>query len=246
MLGVLGGMGPLATVDFLAKLVAATEAETDQQHIPVVVRSVPQIPDRTACLLLGGESPLPALRLGMRELARAGATAVAIPCNTAHHWVDALEADDLPPILHIVDAVADLLARELPGGGRVAVMATAGTHAAGVYARRLDAERWPLLPPSESDLAAVGHGIALVKAGRVVEAREIFVRQAEAQRARGAAAVILACTEIPAAMPKGDPTLIDATAALAARCVRWFHETYHGFAPPPRAAGAPRLHAYQA
>ena len=232
MLGVLGGMGPLATVDFLTKLVAATEAKIDQQHMPMVIRSVPQIPDRSACIMKGGESPLPALRL--RELARVGATVVAMPCNTAHHWFDALVADDLPPILYIVDAVAERLALVLPEGAPIAVMATAGTHAAGVYGRRLDAARWPILAPTPEDIEAVGRGIALVKAGRIAEARVLFSRQAEAQRVRGAGAVVLACIEFPAALPCDDPSLIDATDALARRCVRWFRESYRGSPPPPK------------
>ncbi len=231
MLGVLGGMGPLATVDFLAKLVAATEAATDQQHIPVVVRSVPQIPDRSACIMKGGESPLPALRLGMRELARAGATAVAIPCNTAHHWADSLSSPDLPPILHIVDAVAERLERILPGGGAIAVLSTEGTHTARVYEHRLDGARWPILSASAAEMAAVGYGIVQVKAGRIDAARQIFQQQVDRLRARGAAAIVLACTEIPAVLPGGDSTVIDATDALACRCVRWFRETYRGFSP---------------
>lgn len=228
MLGVLGGMGPLATVDFFGKLVAATQAETDQQHMPVIIRSVPQIPDRTACLLRGGESPLPALRHGMRELARSGATVVAIPCNTAHHWADDLAAPDLPPILHIVDAVAERLAALLPGGAPVALMCTEGTRTAKVYEKRLDRNRWPILAENQAALDAVSRGIALVKAGRIGEATTLFTRQAEDCRARGAAAVILACTEIPVALREGEPFFIDATDALARRCVRWFTETYHG------------------
>lgn len=230
MLGILGGMGPLATVDFLAKLVAADVADTDQRHMPFVVRSVPQIPDRSRAIIKGGESPLPALRHGMRALAAMGATAVAIPCNTAHHWAEALTAPDLPPILHIVDAVADHLARILPGGGPVAVLSTEGTRAARVYENRLDAERWPILEAEAAAVAAVGHGITLVKAGRIEAARTIFTEAVAAARARGAAAVVLACTEIPTALPPGDG-IVDATQALAERCVRWHRETCLGFAP---------------
>jgi aspartate racemase len=224
-------MGPLATVDFLAKLVAATEAATDQQHIPVVVRSVPQIPDRSACIMKGGESPLPALRFGLRELARAGATAVAIPCNTAHFWADSLASPDLPPILHIVDAVAEHLARVLPGGGPIGILSTEGTHAARVYENRLDGARWPILSAPADEMAAVGYGIVQVKAGQLDAARQIFLQQLDRLRARGAAAIVLACTEIPTVLPGGDPTVIDATDALARRCVRWFRETYRGFPP---------------
>ncbi len=230
MLGVLGGMGPLATVDFLAKLVAADPAETDQRHLPFIVRSVPQIPDRSRAIMLGGESPLPALRQGLAALGAAGATVVAIPCNTAHYWADALTQPNLPPILHIVDAVADRLARLLPGGAPIAVLSTEGTRAARVYENRLDQTRWPILDATAADKAAVGHGITLVKAGRLDAARTIFTEAVAAQRARGAAAVVLACTEIPTALPPGEG-IIDATEALAARCVRWFRESYQGFPP---------------
>ncbi len=92
LLGVLGGMGPLATVDFLGKLIAETPATRDAEHIPVVVYSVPQIPDRPRAILENGESPLPAMLKGIRTLQQAGATGIAIPCNTAHVKSNALEA----------------------------------------------------------------------------------------------------------------------------------------------------------
>lgn len=240
MLGILGGMGPLATVDFLAKLVAADEAETDQQHMPFIVRSVPQIPDRSRYITEGGENPLPALRLGLRELGRAGASVAAIPCNTAHYWYPSLVGPDLPEILHIVDAVAERLAQVLPDGGPIAVLATRGTHAARIYENRLDQVRWPILDAGDAEMAAVGQGITLVKAGRIDAARTIFAQALEAHRARGAKAVVLACTEIPTALPADDPSVIDATQALAMRCVRWFRESHRGFPPvtanPLRAA----------
>ena len=90
LLGVLGGMGPLATVDFLSKLIAETPAERDADHVPVLVYSVPQIPDRPAAILAGGASPLPEMLNGLRTLKAAGAACIAIPCNTAHYWYDAL------------------------------------------------------------------------------------------------------------------------------------------------------------
>ncbi|MBN2753020.1 MAG: aspartate/glutamate racemase family protein [Rhodospirillaceae bacterium] len=237
MLGVLGGMGPLATVDFLAKLVAATAAETDQQHMPLLVRSVPQIPDRSACIMHGGESPLPALRFGLRELGRGGATVAVIPCNTAHYWADDLVGDDLPPLLHIVDAVAAHLAEVLPDGAPIAVLSTTGTRAARVYENRLDQTRWPILEATSAGAAAVASGIAMVKAGQVEAASQIFAQQVLAERARGAQGVILACTEIPAALHSDDPLVVDATDALARRCVRWFRETYRGVPSSPASGG---------
>ena len=116
MLGILGGMGPLATADFYAKLIAQTPAARDQDHVPVVIYAVPQVPDRTAALLRGGATPVPALLAGLRTLVAAGAQAIAMPCNTAHAWFDELAAQSPVPLLHIADAAADaatLIARHL-------------------------------------------------------------------------------------------------------------------------------------
>src|SRR4051812_14632246 len=102
VLGVLGGMGPLATVDFLKKLIEETPATRDQDHVPVVVYSVPQIPDRPGAILEATESPLPAMLEGVRVLKGAGAAALAIACNTAHYWYDELSAEGVP-VVHIAD-----------------------------------------------------------------------------------------------------------------------------------------------
>ncbi len=104
ILGVLGGMGPLATVDFLQKLIEETPASRDQDHIPVIAYSVPQIPDRPLAILGKGESPLPHMLEGIHTLKRAGAQAIAIACNTAHYWYDDLVLQGGLPILHIADA----------------------------------------------------------------------------------------------------------------------------------------------
>ena len=104
LLGVLGGMGPLAGIDFLAKLIAATPADRDQDHVPVILYSVPQISCRVEAVLGSGPSPLPAMAAGLDVLAGAGAEAVAIACNTAHHWYDDLARTSRVPILHIADA----------------------------------------------------------------------------------------------------------------------------------------------
>lgn len=89
MIGVLGGMGPAATVDFLAKLVRLTPAHRDQDHIPVVVVSDPRVPDRVGPIMQGhGPSPLDALCRAISTLEQAGAACIAIPCHTAHFWYD--------------------------------------------------------------------------------------------------------------------------------------------------------------
>src|SRR6201990_2931368 len=106
LLGVLGGMGPLASAHFMLRLTLLTPATRDQAHIPAVLWSDPRVPDRTRGKLSGGDDPLPWLLRGVRGLKAAGCGAIAIPCNTAHGWYDDMAAEGLP-ILHIVDAAAD-------------------------------------------------------------------------------------------------------------------------------------------
>src|SRR3954453_17927179 len=117
MLGGLGGTGPMATVDFMGKVVQNTPATCDQEHIQTVVCSAADIPNRTAAILGQGADPFPALRSPPRRLEAAAATCIAIPCNTAHHWHAALHAVTPVRILHIVDAVADMLTRKGMQGG---------------------------------------------------------------------------------------------------------------------------------
>jgi len=230
MLGVLGGMGPLATADFYAKLIAQTPASRDQEHVPVIIYAVPQVPDRTAALLHGGASPLPALLAGLQALTAAGAQAIAIPCNTAHAWYDELAAASPVPILHIADAAADAAARIAGPGARLALVATSGTLAAGFYPRRFAARGFDCATPTDPEMRdLVMPGIGRVKAGAVDEGGRLLERAIGALLARGAGAVVLGCTEVPVALDRIASPLraqcVDATAALATACVAWWGRT---------------------
>ncbi|MDH2311660.1 aspartate/glutamate racemase family protein [Methylobacterium brachiatum] len=223
MLGVLGGMGPLATADFLAKLVRATPARRDQDHIPTLVCSAVDIPDRASAILGRGPDPLPAMRAALARLEAAGATRIAIPCNTAHHWHAALQAGTALPILHIVDAVADDLAGSGLAGGPIGLLASAGTLRVGLYPERLARHGFTGLSPDPDGQDAVVAAIDLVKAGRVAEAALILEAQARALVAAGCRRVVMACTEIPVALSDLDDELagvmVDATESLARACV---------------------------
>lgn len=222
MLGILGGMGPMATVDFLRRLVELTPALRDQDHLPCIVAQAPGIPDRTRAILGEGADPLPALEAALRQLEGAGATRIAIPCNTAHHWHGALQARTDRPILHIVDAVADALARGGGGGAPVGLLATTGTLRVGLYAERLARRGIACREPEDQE--AVMRAIRLVKAGCVPEARSLLAGAARRLRAAGCGQVVMACTEIPVALRDADedlrPRLVDATEALAEACLR--------------------------
>lgn len=235
-IGVLGGMGPMATVDFLAKVIELTPASRDQDHLPLIVYSVPQVPDRSASIVEGRESPLPAMIEGLRTLVRAGVECIAIPCNTAHHWYDDLARESSVPVLHMVDSAGAAMQRLGVPDGPVGLLATAGTLAAGIYPARLVRHGYECVVPDDGDMETlVTPGIGLVKAGRVAEAEELLRTAADNLLGRGARVVILACTEIPVALKDDDASegrYVDATRALAEACVRWFRGNDR---PPPGA-----------
>jgi aspartate racemase len=222
MLGVIGGMGPLATADFFRKLIDATPARDDDEHIPVLIHSVPQIPSRPAAILRGGPSPLPALIEARDRLLGAGATMLAMPCNTAHLWYDDLVAGCAVPFVHIVDAVADLF----PAGAReFGIVATRATLRARVFERRLAGRGIALAAPDEATYdGAVQPAIEAVKRGATEEGGSLLEPVIAAELERGAAAVVLACTELPIALDGIASPLrarcIDSTDALARACVR--------------------------
>ncbi|BAN26851.1 cysteate racemase [Caballeronia insecticola] len=222
-LGVLGGMGPLATADFLVKLIQATPAASDQEHMPVIVHNVPQVPDRSAAFLAGSDAPWPHLLDGLRTLEAAGCSAIAIPCNTAHVWHRRLAQETALPVLHIGEAALRALAYRYPEARRVGVLATAATLKARIYHEQLSARGIEAIEPGDDlQTTHVAAGIAAVKAGRIDEARAWLSHAATHLIARGADALLLACTEIPVALSGVALNAVDPTEALARACVDWW------------------------
>lgn len=227
MLGVLGGMGPLASAQFMLRLTLLTPAERDQDHVPAVLWSDPRVPDRAAAWSGTGPDALPVLVRGLRGLAAAGCGAVAVPCNTAHGWIDGMRAATDLPILHIVEAAASDLRRQAVPKGRVAVVGTAATLAMRLYQDRLAAAGWPCTEPTDEEMARlVLPAIAAVKANRVSDAYAPLAEAVRALRTRGAQAVVLGCTEIPLGLQAGPHgelgvPLVDTIDALARASIAW-------------------------
>lgn len=222
MLGVIGGMGPLATADFFRKLIDATPARNDDEHIPVLIHSVPQVPSRQAAILRAGPSPLPALLAARDRVLAGGATVLVMPCNTAHYWYDGLIAGCNVPFIHIVDAVAELLPAEARELGIVATRATLQTR---VFEQRLSRRGIALTAPDDLTYdRAVQPAIDAVKRGATREGGQLLEPVVAAALDRGATAVVLACTELPIALDAIESPLrarcIDSTDALARACVR--------------------------
>jgi len=227
ILGVLGGMGPLASAHFMLRLTLLTPASIDQEHIPAILWSDPRIPDRGAALRPGGTDPLPALLHGIEGLKRAGCGAIVIPCNTAHIWYDRMVQAAGVPMPHIVDAAAADLARIGVLPGRIGLMGTETTLRTKLYQERLTSLGWECIVPPEDELTRlVTPSIALVKSNHVADAYEPLVQVANGLAARGASAVVLGCTEIPLGIHAGPMDrlkvpIIDTIDALARAAIDW-------------------------
>lgn len=200
LLGILGGMGPLAGAAFATRLVALTPAERDQDHIPALLCNDPRVPDRSSARLGQGEDPLQAMLAGLRLLEGAGAQLIAIPCNTAHLWYEQLAARTRVPLLHIVEAVCEDL-EQLGVSGPVGLMGTPATLKLGLYQEPLRARGFEVLVPDDAGLAQCVEAIALVKGNRPAEAFAPAAACIRGLVVRGAQAVVLGCTELPLAVP---------------------------------------------
>ncbi|NTV98541.1 MAG: aspartate/glutamate racemase family protein [Chlorobiaceae bacterium] len=225
-LGVLGGMGPLATADFLFQLVSETVATCDQEHIPLLIWADPSIPDRSEAILHQGSSPLPYLKKGITFLQKSGASAIVIPCNTAHHWYDDLQAMSSVPILHIAGSVIDVLKSRVPEGSSVSILASSGCLRSGFYQERLSRAGYIPHMTDESVQMDVDELIYLIKSGRLFQV-ERLQRKLTSKLPEGAKHnTLLGCTELSAAFRRELPTsgLIDSSNALALSCVRWWRE----------------------
>jgi aspartate racemase len=225
LVGVLGGMGPMATADFFRKLVEETPATHDRDHVPVIIYSVPQIPSRDKAITSGGESPLPQMLAGMHALKKQSVDFVVIPCNTAHYWYEDLCREGGLPILHIVDAVRDELSDGHAIDGPIGLLSTEATLLSGIYRDRLADRGIELVvnTPEERD-EFINPAIEWVKCGRLPEAGRAVDRAAARLLDRGAQKLILGCTELPVALEAiASPRMgscIDATRALARASVR--------------------------
>ncbi|WP_415854287.1 aspartate/glutamate racemase family protein [Sinomonas sp. G460-2] len=220
VIGILGGMGPAATADFYAKLVSHTRARRDQDHPRTVIWSDPTIPDRTQAILGLGEDPTPWMLRGVKHLEEAGATLIAVPCNTAHAFVPALQAKTSAPILHMIEETVELLSAQ--GIRSVGLLATTGTCQMGLYQASAAKGGVEVLVPDQDGQEKVMDAILGIKGGNTTpDISAALVEATTLLQAKGAEAVIAGCTEIPLALsqdmlqiPLIDPTGVLAVAAL--------------------------------
>ncbi len=222
VLGIIGGMGPLATADLFRKIILRTSADSDHEHIHILVDCNTDIPDRTDAILHGGQSPLKELTVSANRLEKAGADILLMACNTAHYFYKEIAESVHIPLLHMLDeTAAEISRRSLSAIGLLATDATIQT---GLYHKALDAKGIEIILPSKTGQKALMDLIYKgVKAGNVNLDVSALLQELEHMRGQGAQVFVLGCTELPIAFEKFhigfaaiDPTDVLAKAAVCA------------------------------
>jgi len=216
VVGILGGMGPEATILLQQRLLAAVPAQDDSDHLPLLIDMNPQVPSRIAHLIEGtGEDPGPVLASMARGLEAAGATALAMPCNTAHHYAGAITAATTIPLLSMIDLSVARAAAQLAPGDSIGFLASPAVQSAGVFEAALERAGLKALWPDDGDrmLSAIRE----IKAqGPTDRARRILSEAHSELAGKGASLIFAACSEFSllAQDLPGTPQVIDTVDVL--------------------------------
>lgn len=224
VVGVLGGMGPDATVDFMAKVIALTKADKDQDHLHMLIDHNPTVPNRQTFILGGDEDPGPAMAAMARRLEDAGADFLVIPCNTAYAFQESILDVVSIPLVSIIEETIDAVGEEVPEAKAIGLLATNGCLQAGVYQSAMSAKNLAAVLPEEDELEQLMILVNGIKAGNKGSDVSASMRNlAQALVDRGAAAIIAGCTEIPLVLDSSmlEVPLISSTDVLAQRTVQF-------------------------
>jgi len=230
-LGILGGMGPGAAVDFQQRLLNASPATKDQEHIPTIIWNHGGIPDRQLALKNLGESPLNAMLYGLKILERSGVSKIAIPCNTAHFWHADLQQQTDIEIFNMIEITVQQILKNYQSGDKVGILATKGALSTELYQHELSKYNIPFVINSDEEIEQeFMPAVYAVKRNESAKAGPVFQELSQRLINEGASSIILACTEIPLGLHAIlSPILnvsFDTTQVLADACVNWFYRKF--------------------
>jgi len=223
IIGILGGMGPEATIDLFYKIIKFTPAEKDQDHLRIIIDNNPKIPDRTAAILGKGEDPLPALRETAQNLEKAGADFIIIPCNTAHYFLPLIQESVKIPVLNMIEETVKETRKKIPQIKKVGLLASIGVYKTKIYHQHFKKYNIEVISPGENDKEEVMKAIYAVKAGDLSkDVKDNILKIAQKLIDKRVEAIITGCTEIPLILKEGDISvpLIDPTQVLAKAAVQ--------------------------
>lgn len=225
ILGMLGGMGPGATADAFSKLINNTKASKDQEHIPVIIVSIPDIPDRTENIVYDGPSPLPAMINSLKILEGAGVSCIVMPCNTAHYWYEELMKEVKIPFISIIDSACKTIINNKIK--KVALLATTATIRTNLYQNKLNINNVECVVPDEVNQYKIMQSIIAYKAGDIDKAKELIFPYINMLKSDGINKFVMGCTEVPLILDelveKSPDEFIDATEALIKEAIDWYN-----------------------
>lgn len=229
VLGVLGGMGPGAAVDFQQRLLDGSPASNDQEHIPTIIWNHGGIPDRQLALKKLGESPLEAMLHGMKILERSGVSKIVIPCNTAHFWYSDLQNNSSVEIFNMVQITIGKILEKYKSGDRIGILATRGALLTELYQHELIKHSIPFVINSDQEISEeLMPAVYDVKRNQKEKAGLVFEELSQRLIDKGATSIILACTEIPLGLNAVNSSLLkmsyDTTQILADACLNWYYQ----------------------
>lgn len=226
VLGVLGGMGPAACAEFLRILARDAPAKDDTQHPKIIMLSDPDTPDRSDGLMGIGPDPLPVIRKNLLQLAGWGADVLAVPCNTAHYFIDRFR-DEIPvPLVHIVDVTVEA-AKELSKGNCSWLLATDGTQKSLIYQSCAAEKNYYFLKPSDEQQGKIQSCIRFVKSGEMKTAGEIMRGVVDELWRERNVPVTMGCTELPLAYEASGLPMdrqVSSLKALSDACIKILYE----------------------
>jgi aspartate racemase len=222
VVGILGGMGPEATLDFFTRIVKGTRVKKDQDHLRILIDNNPKVPNRTLAIQGKGPSPLPELIQSAKGLEKSGADFIAIPCVTAHHFHSPLQKKVKIPVLHIVEETMRHIQSRLKGIHQIGLLATTGTIRSGLFQKAFSLSKIELILPNpelqKNKVMEAVFGKGGIKAiGPSEKSKHLILVASHELIRQGAQAILAGCTEIPLVLRDGDlpVPVIDPVAILA-------------------------------
>jgi aspartate racemase len=221
---VIGGLGPQATLDFFAKVLANTPATDDQDHLHLLIDSNPQVPDRNAAVAGTGPSPAATLVAMAKRLERSGADFLVMPCNAAHAFAESIREAVAIPFVSIIEETRDEVVQRFPDARHVGVLASSGCVDAGLYQEAFAEHGIDVVAPADDDMKEFMQLIYRIKTGDRTDAvREAMRGVAEGLVQRGAQVIVGGCTEVPLVLGERDAPwpLVNSTDILVAKAIQY-------------------------
>lgn len=216
VVGILGGMGPYATVDFMRLVMDLTIAEKESDHLQMLVDSNPRMPSRTRAFLFSETDPVPAMRCGVNSLVSAGADFIVVPCNSAHYFLPRVFEDFSVPYIDMVESTSNVLIQR--GWSRIGVLAGEVTVGTRLYEKFLTPNGVDVVQVDSDKQKLVRRIIEDVKSNSISSTTESVMAQlVDVLQSEGAQSIVLSCTELQAVVRNMsiDIPIVDSTEVLA-------------------------------